>query len=164
MTSFQIRSARPGDHQVIFRLISALADYEKMADRVTGSPEQLAEYLFGAQPIAEVLLAEVPDQPEAVGFALFFPNFSTFLTQPGLYLEDLFVQPAYRQLGIGKALLVQLAQLAVQRGYGRLEWMVLDWNQPAIGFYQRIGAEALNEWIPNRVSGDNLIKLAQGLI
>lgn len=162
-SGFQIRPAQPSDTEAIFNLILALAAYEKLSDQVTGSVELLHDALWGLTPCAEALLVEVPESSMPVGFALYFRNFSTFLTKPGIYLEDLFVQPEYRGLGIGKALLVKLAQIAVERGYGRLEWAVLDWNEPAIGFYRRIGAQLLTEWIPNRVTGDALIRLAEGL-
>jgi GNAT superfamily N-acetyltransferase len=161
MLPFQIRPAQPADVPAIFSLIQALAAYECLTDHVSGSFEQLQEHLFGSRVSAEVLLAEVPEETAPVGFALFFQNYSTFLTQPGLYLEDLFVQPAYRGRGIGRAFLVKLANLAVERNYGRLEWAVLDWNEPAITFYQRMGAKSLPEWILNRVTGEDLLRLAQ---
>jgi GNAT superfamily N-acetyltransferase len=161
MDSFWIRFAQPHDTEAIFQLIRALAIYEKLEDQMTGSVSDLKEHLFGDQSVAEVLLAEVPTEKDPVGFALFFRNFSTFLTKPGLYLEDLFVQPKYRGCGIGKALLIKVAQIAVERNYGRLDWVVLDWNTPAIDFYQQMGAHPLREWILNRVTGEALQKLAQ---
>jgi GNAT superfamily N-acetyltransferase len=124
---------------------------------VTGSIAQLHEHLFGAHPCIEALLAD--HQGKAIGFALFFTNYSTFLTKPGLYLEDLFVMPEYRGQGVGKLLLSHLARLALARDYGRLEWSVLDWNEPAIGFYQRIGATVLPDWRICRVTGDAIGKL-----
>lgn len=157
-TNFTIRFAQPGDVFVLFDLIQALADYEKLTHLVTGSPVALEDHLFGDRPCIEALLAEYPDQ--VVGFALFFTNYSTFLTKPGIYLEDLFVLPAYRGQGIGKALLSHLAKLALQRDCGRLEWSVLDWNEPAIGFYQRMGATLLPDWRICRVTGESITQLA----
>ncbi len=161
MANFQIRPATPEDTAAIFTLIQALAVYEQLAHEVTGSVELLHRYLFGPEAVAEVLLVQIPERSEPVGFALYFRNLSTFLTKPGIYLEDLFVDPEFRGQGIGKALLVRLAQIAVERDYGRLEWAVLDWNEPAIQFYQRIGAKQRPEWILNRVTGSDLIDLAQ---
>jgi len=143
---------------VLFRLIQALAEYEKLSHAVTGNAEALSEHLFGTHPYAEAVLAEYAGQP--AGFALFFSNYSTFLTQPGIYLEDLFILPEYRRQGIGKAMLSYLAQLAVERGCGRLEWSVLDWNEPAIAFYRRMGASVLDDWRICRVTGGSLIQLA----
>ncbi|CAG7856671.1 diamine N-acetyltransferase [biofilm metagenome] len=157
MTSYNeigLRPAKPEDCEQIFALIKALADYEKLSHLVSGNPAELREHLFGEKQFAEVILAEV--QGEAVGFALFFHNYSTFLTKPGIYLEDIFVLPEYRGNGVGKALLIQVAQIAVERNCGRLEWSVLDWNEPAIGFYRRIGAEVLDEWRICRVTGETL--------
>jgi GNAT superfamily N-acetyltransferase len=154
-----VRPATPADVPVLFGLIQALAEYEKLSQAVTGSPASLEEHLFGKPTYAETILAELDGQ--AVGFALFFPNYSTFLTKPGIYLEDIFVLPEYRGQGIGKALLSYIAKLAVQRGCGRLEWSVLDWNSPAIAFYQRMGADILEEWRICRVTGSSLTELAQ---
>ena len=156
--SFRLRPACPGDETALFALVKELAEYEKLTDAVTGSAAALAEHLFGAAPCIEAVIAEV--EAEAVGFALFFRNYSTFLTKPGLYLEDLYVQPGYRGRGIGRALIVHLARLAVERGYGRLEWSVLDWNAPAIGFYTHLGADVLPNWRLCRVSGASLTRLA----
>jgi len=153
-----LRPVEPADVPALFRLIQALAEYEKLSHAVTGNADALCEHLFGSQPYAEAILAEYAGQ--AVGFALFFPNYSTFLTLPGIYLEDLFVMPEYRRLGIGKAILSYLAQLAVARGCGRLEWSVLDWNEPAIAFYRCMGASVLNEWRICRVTGESLTQLA----
>jgi GNAT superfamily N-acetyltransferase len=153
-----VSSATPEDVPVIFDLINALAEYEKLAHEVTGTSEDLAQHLFGDLPFAEAILARVDDQ--AVGFALFVHNYSTFLMKPGIYLEDLFVLPEYRGQGIGKLLLRSLGQLAVERGCGRLDWMVLDWNQPAIAFYERMGAQFKPEWQLCRVTGDALLALA----
>lgn len=153
-----LRLAEPVDVPVLFRLIQALAEYEKLSHAVTGNADALSEHLFGDRPYAEALLAEYAGQ--AVGFALFFHNYSTFLTQPGIYLEDLFVLPEYRRQSIGKAILSYLATLAVKRGCGRLEWSVLDWNEPAIAFYRRMGASILEDWRICRVTGESLCQLA----
>lgn len=154
-----LRSANVTDVPTLFRLIQALAEYEHLSHAVTGTPEDLQEHLFGAHPYAEVILAEVSGT--VAGFALFFCNYSTFLTKPGLYLEDLFVLPEYRRSGIGTQLLTALAQLAIDRGYGRMEWSVLDWNQPAITFYERMGATVLPDWRICRVTGEALQQLAK---
>jgi GNAT superfamily N-acetyltransferase len=153
-----LRAAQPEDSEIIFALIQALADYEKLSHAVTGTVEELRDHLFGSRPYAEVILAEVDGQ--VVGFALFFYNYSTFLTKPGIYLEDLFVLPEYRRQGIGKALLSYLTERAAQEGCGRLEWSVLDWNAPAIAFYQRMGAEVLPDWRICRVTGAALKRWA----
>lgn len=153
-----IRLAEPADVPTIFQLIVGLAEYEHLAHEVVGNEDLLHEHLFGDRPYVEALLAKIDGN--AVGFALFFHNYSTFLTRPGLYLEDLFVVPDYRGQGIGKALLSQLAKLATERGCGRLEWSVLDWNEPAIGFYQQIGATVLPDWRICRVTGDAIEHLA----
>lgn len=155
---FTLRPATPADVEAIFQLILALADYEKLNHQVTGSGEQLRSHLFGARPYANALVAEV--EQKIVGFALYFYNYSTFLTKPGIYLEDLFVLPAYRRLGIGTALLKALAQQAIAEGCGRLEWSVLDWNAPAIAFYKRMGADVLPDWRICRVDGVSLKTLA----
>lgn len=156
-SQFVIRSATSADVPVLFELIQALAEYEKLSHAVTGSADELKEHLFGDRPYAESLVAEVAG--EVVGFALFFYNYSTFLTKPGIYLEDLFVLPEYRGRGIGKSLIVSLGKLAIARGCGRLEWSVLDWNEPAIAFYRRIGADILPDWRICRVTGDALTDL-----
>ncbi len=156
---FAIRSATPADVPALFSLIQALAEYENLSDAVIGNPEQLAEHLFGSRPYVEAIAADHAGQ--VVGFALFLHNYSTFLTKPGIYLEDLFVLPDYRGQQIGKALLTHLAQIAVDRGCGRLEWSVLDWNEPAIGFYKRMGATVLPDWRTCRVTGDALTAMAQ---
>jgi GNAT superfamily N-acetyltransferase len=153
-----IRAATPRDTPTIARLIRALADYERLADRVVFDEQRLRQHLFGPRPYAEVLLAE--DSGRVVGFALFFHSFSTFLGQPGIYLEDLFVEPEQRGRGHGKALLVALARLAVERDCGRVEWAVLDWNQPSIRFYDSLGARPTAGWIPYRLTGDALKALA----
>ncbi len=153
-----IRYAVPEDVPVICRLIRGLAEYERLADEVTLTEDRLREHLFGDAPFAEVLLAE--DSGSVVGYALFFNSYSTFLARPGLYLEDLFVVPEYRGRGHGKALLLALARLAVERGCGRLEWSVLTWNQPAIEFYRSLGAVELDKWTAFRLTGDTLAKAA----
>ena len=153
-----IRPASAADTATIRQLIVDLAVYEREPDAVKATEAQLHDALFGARPIAEAVLAE--HDGVAVGVALFFTNFSTWEGKGGLYLEDLFVQPDARGLGIGKALLVHLAGIAVERGYGRFEWAVLDWNEPAIGFYEALGAKARDEWTVMRVDGDALRTLA----
>jgi GNAT superfamily N-acetyltransferase len=153
-----IRTASPTDAPVLFHLIQALADYEKLSHAVSGNADLLAQHLSGDRPVCEAILAE--HEQQAIGFALFFSNYSTFLTQPGIYLEDLFVLPDYRSQGIGKALLIHLSQLALERKCGRLEWSVLDWNEPAIGFYQRMGATLLEDWRICRVTGDAIAHLS----
>jgi len=152
--AFSIRPAQPGDEHALFGLIQALAEYEGLRHAVTGSAEKLALDLFGPRPAAEALLVE--SDGRAIAFALFFHNYSTFLTQAGLYLEDIFVLPEYRRRGIGKALLSELAKIARARGCGRMEWSVLDWNVSAIGFYQSLGASVLPDWRICRVAGDEL--------
>lgn len=153
-----IRSATPVDIPAIAQLIQALADYERLAHEVSLDENRLREHLFGPRPFAEVLLAQ--EAREVVGFALFFHNYSTFLGKPGIYLEDLFVQPEYRGKGYGKELLVALARLAVERGCGRLEWAVLNWNEPAIAFYRSLGAIPMDEWTVYRTTQDALTRLA----
>jgi GNAT superfamily N-acetyltransferase len=153
-----IRFGRPEDVPTIFSLIKGLADYERLSHAVVGTEELLREHLFGERPFVEVLLAELDGR--VVGFALFFHNYSTFLTRPGIYLEDLFVLPEDRGRGHGKALLAALGRLAVERGCGRLEWSVLNWNEPSIQFYRALGAEAMDEWTVNRVTGEPLERLA----
>lgn len=154
-----IRFAQPEDVHTILTFIEALAAFEKLSHEVTATPETLRATLFGDNPAAEVLLAE--DRGRAVAFALFFRNYSTFLARPGIYLEDLFVDPEYRGRGIGTALITYLARLAVERGCGRLEWSVLDWNASAIKVYQALGAVPLKEWIGQRVTGGALTALAR---
>lgn len=149
-----IRSATPADVPVICQLIRDLAEYEHLTQDVILQEDRLREHLFGSRPYAEVLLAEI--NGEVIGLALFFHNYSTFLGQPGIYLEDLFVKPAQRGQGHGKALLLALARLAVERGCGRLEWSVLNWNEPAIQFYQALGAVPMKEWTVYRLTGDAL--------
>lgn len=161
--SLRIRPARPGDETLIRQLIEELADYEQLRHEAVATDEQLRQALFSNRPDAEVLIAEW--QGTACGFALFFHNFSTFLGRRGLYLEDLFVRPTHRKLGIGKALLQRLASIARDRGCGRMEWQVLNWNTPAIGFYHSLGADILDEWSTFRLTGTALDALAdQALI
>ena len=152
-----IRPAVVGDVDEILRLIRELAEYEKLAHMAVGTTAQLREALFGARPSCEALIAE--RRGRAVGFALYFTTFSTFLCKPGLYLEDLFVEPAHRGAGIGKALLRRLASLAAERGCGRLEWRVLDWNEPSIRFYESLGASLMKEWILVRMTRPEFEKL-----
>ncbi len=161
MTSeFTIRPATRGDVPEILRLIGELAEYEKLSDMLVGTEAMLAEQLFGARRAAECLIAE--RGARAVGFALFFTTFSTFLCKPGLYLEDLFVEPAQRGHGIGKELLKRLAALAVERDCGRFEWRVLDWNEPSIRFYESLGGVLMHEWLLVRLTGQPLERLASG--
>ncbi|MCO5976319.1 GNAT family N-acetyltransferase [Ideonella oryzae] len=153
-----LRAAEPRDVSAIVGLIRELADFEQLTHLVQTTPEKLMPHLFGERPVAECLVAEVDGN--VVAFALFFTNFSTFLCQPGLYLEDLYVQPTHRGQGIAKALLQRLGQLAVARGCGRFEWSVLDWNANAIAFYERMGATVLPDWRICRVTGAALSALA----
>lgn len=156
--SLSIRVATVADVPQILKFICALAEYEKLAHEVTANEQALRLTLFGPSPAAKVLIAEW--EASAAGFALYFNNYSTFLAKPGIYLEDLFVFPEYRGKGIGKALLVTLAKQCVANNYGRLEWSVLDWNTPAIEFYQSMGARLMDGWTVNRVTGDALNKMA----
>ncbi len=157
--SIRIAPAQAADLPLILSLIRELAEFERLLDQVTASEEQLKESLFGERSFAEVIIARIGD--EAAGFALFFHNYSTFIAKPGIYLEDLYVRPAFRGHGCGKALLCHLARLAVERRCGRLEWSVLDWNQRAIDFYESLGARPLDEWTMYRVTGKALLELAQ---
>ena len=158
--SFKIRSATLADVPIILRLIQDLAEYERAPNEVTATEKQLADVLFGDKPAAEVVLAF--DGEKAVGFAVFFHNFSTWLGHPGLYLEDLFVRPEVRGKGYGRALLIHLAKVARERGCGRMEWAVLNWNEPAIDFYRKLGASPLDEWTVFRLTRDGIAKLAEG--
>lgn len=153
-----IRFATPDDIETVVSLIRELADYEKLLHEVVIDPEELRQHLFGDRRYVEVLMAE--EEGDTAGFALFFHNYSTFMGRPGLYLEDLYVKPHLRGKGIGKALLQKLAQLAVERGCGRLEWSVLDWNAPSIAFYKGQGAVPMDAWTVYRVTGDRLSALA----
>jgi GNAT superfamily N-acetyltransferase len=158
--SLVIRPATQADVPVIRELIEGLAEYERLRHECEATDELLHTALFGPRPYAEVVIAEWEGQ--VAGFALFFHNFSTFLARPGIYLEDLFVRPAFRGRRIGKALLSHLAALAVARNCGRLEWSVLDWNEDAIGFYRKLGARPQDDWTVYRVTGDALTTLASG--
>ena len=156
---FEIRSAQPHDAAEIARLIRALAEYEKLADQAVGTPAMIEAQLFGPRPAAEAFVAMRAGR--AVGFALFFTTFSTFLCKPGLYLEDLFVEPEHRGAGIGKALLQRLAALAVERSCGRFEWRVLDWNAPSIRFYESLGATLMPEWQLVRMTAPEFERLSR---
>lgn len=156
----QIRKAEVNDVPLILEFIQSLAEYERLRDSCVATEEKLRATLFSENPAAEVIIAR--DGAEPMGFALFFHNYSTFLAQRGIYLEDLFVKPAARGKGVGFALLSELARIAVERGCGRLEWAVLDWNELAIDFYKRIGAVPLDDWTTFRMTGDSLISLAKG--
>ena len=158
-TNFAIRPATVDDVPIILQLIVDLATYERAPNDVSATEQQLVEVLFGEKPSAEVLLAFEDETP--VGFAVFFHNFSTWLGKPGLYLEDLFVKPEARGKGYGRALLVDLAKIARERGCGRMEWAVLDWNDPAIQFYRKLGAKPLDEWTVFRLTRDGIAQLAE---
>jgi GNAT superfamily N-acetyltransferase len=155
-----IEPANERDVPIILDFIRKLAEYEKLSHLVIATEANIREHVFGTNPVAEVLLAYWDGVP--VGLALYFRNFSTFLGQPGIYLEDLFVEPEHRGKGIGKALLARLAKIAVERGYGRLEWAVLDWNTPSIEFYRSLGAVPQDAWTGYRLTGDALSRLALG--
>jgi GNAT superfamily N-acetyltransferase len=157
--NFTIRPATIVDVPIILQLIRDLATYERAPKEVTATETQLIDVLFGGRPVAEVLLAFEDEMP--IGFAVFFHNFSTWLGRPGLYLEDLFVKPEARGKGYGRALLIHLAKIARDRGCGRMEWAVLDWNEPAIQFYNKIGAQPLDEWQIFRLTRDGIAKLAE---
>jgi GNAT superfamily N-acetyltransferase len=165
----RIRPATEADVPAILSLIRELADYEHLSDQCIATEPLLAQHLFGPEKAASALVAEVPSPNTAAGggatsivaYALYFKTFSTFLARPGLYLEDLYVQPPHRNQGIGTALLQHLAQLCTQNNYGRLEWSVLDWNTPSIAFYQSLGAHPLNDWTQFRLTGKSLAALAQ---
>jgi len=157
--NFAIRPATVADVPLILELIRALATYERAPNEVTATEKGLTEVLFGEKPAAEVLL--VFENETAVGFAVYFHNFSTWLGRPGLYLEDLFVRPQDRGKGYGRALLIELAKIARDRGCGRMEWAVLDWNEPAIKFYQKLGAKPMHEWTVLRLTRDEIAKLAK---
>jgi GNAT superfamily N-acetyltransferase len=158
-TDFKIRAACVADVPIILELIRDLATYERAPNEVTATEEQLVDVLFGEKPAAEVSLAFENQTP--IGFAVFFHNFSTWLGQPGLYLEDLFVKPEKRGKGYGRALLVDLAKIAYERGCGRMEWAVLDWNNPAIKFYRALGAKPMDEWTVFRLTRDGIAELAK---
>src|SRR6266536_3911290 len=158
-SDFNIRPARVEDVPISLELIRDLATYERAPDEVVATKEQLVDVLFGERPVAEVLLAF--EAETAVGFAVYFYNFSTWLGRPGLYLEDLFVKPEKRGKGYGRALLVELAKIARHRGCGRMEWAVLNWNEPAIKFYRALGAKPMDEWTVFRLTRDGIARLAQ---
>jgi GNAT superfamily N-acetyltransferase len=155
-----IRAAEPRDLTAIVQLIGELAQFENLTHLLEVTPEGLAPHLFGERPVAECMVGEV--NGEVVAFALFYTNFSTFLAKPGLYLEDLYVRPAHRRSGLGRALIIYLAQLACERDYGRFDWTVLDWNEDAIRFYEKLGADVLPEWRICRLTGDALERYAEG--
>ena len=157
-TNLIIRFVQPSDSHTLFTLIQGLAEYEKLSDAVIGNAEALKDHLFGSQKYIDAILAEFAGK--AVGFAIFFHNYSTFLTKPGIYLEDIFILPEYRSQGIGKALLAKVAQIAIERDCGRLEWSVLDWNVSAQAFYRNMGADILEDWRICRVTEKDLIQLA----
>jgi GNAT superfamily N-acetyltransferase len=159
-----IRAALPGDVGVLLELFGELAEYEHLEHELHATEERLGEALFGARPAAEALIAERPSDagsPETLGYAMFFPTFSSFLTSTGVWLEDLFVRPSYRGEGVGKALLSTLAARVHEEGGKRLEWAALDWNELALGFYRRLGAETMGEWITHRLDGEALERLAE---
>jgi len=155
---FRIEPATERDVALILKFIKGLAEYERLEHEVVATEERLRATLFGARPGAEVLIGY--GGSEAAGFALFFHNYSTFLGRPGIYIEDIFVLPEWRGKGLGRQLLIRIAALAVKRGCGRLEWSVLDWNEPAIRFYRKLGARAMEEWTVYRITGDSLARLA----
>jgi GNAT superfamily N-acetyltransferase len=152
--SVQIRPAQPPDVALIFSLIRELAEYERAPDQVRGTPQLLETALFGQEPVAEAVIAELDGAP--VGFALFYTTFSTWECRPGVWLEDLYVPPQHRRGGIGRALLAHVAAVAVARGCTRLEWTALGWNEPALGFYEKLGAKRLQDWITHRLDGSLL--------
>ena len=155
---FHIRKAEKEDVYIVLDFIKKLAEYEKLSHEVVATEENLEKYLFGEEKVAEVVIGYYQEKP--VAFALFIYNFSTFLARPGIYLEDLFVLEEYRGMGFGKVLLTYLAKIATEKDCGRLEWAVLDWNEPSIEFYKSLGARIMNEWIINRMTGDALVELA----
>jgi GNAT superfamily N-acetyltransferase len=164
VTDIRIAPARREDVPAILRLIEALAAYEKLAHQMVATEADLRDAMFGERASVEVVLAfaeTLTSTSTPIGFALFFHNFSTFLGRPGLYLEDLFVVPEWRGRGVGRRLLAHLAQLAVQRNCGRMEWSVLDWNEPALGFYRRLGAAVMEDWRICRLTGDALVRVAE---
>jgi len=158
-SSIAIRAATKADVSIILKFIGELAEYEKLAHQMVATEALLLRHLFGPRPMAEVRIARLDGND--VGFALFFHNFSTFLGRPGIYLEDIYVQPQARGKGVGTALLKEVARLAVERECGRLEWSVLDWNEPSIGFYLKLGATPLSDWTTYRVTGEALAKLGK---
>ena len=159
MPSLRIERATERDLPLILRFINDLAEYEKLSHEVSATEPTLRRTLFGPSPAAEVVIAYLDQEP--VGFAVYFPTFSTFLGIPGIWLEDVFVQPKWRGHGVGRQLLAHVAAVAVERGYGRMEWSVLDWNELALGVYRRIGAKPMDEWTVHRLTGDALRELAR---
>src|SRR5262245_2744839 len=162
MATIHIRPAAPADLALLLAFLHELATYEKLAHDVVATERDLHIALFGERPVIETVIGSLDGEP--VGYALFFPTFSTFLGKPGLYLEDLYVRPAARGFGVGRKLLEHLARLTVERGWGRLEWSVLDWNEPSIAFYTKMGARPMDEWTIFRLAGDSLSELADGKI
>lgn len=156
--SLHIRPAEPRDVRLIYSLIVELAEYERAPDQVTGTPELLADALFGGQPAAEALIAEIDGEP--AGFALYHGTFSTWECRPGLWLEDLYVPPRHRRGGVGHALFSRVAAIAVERGCPRLEWAALNWNEPALNFYEKLSATRLDEWVMHRLDGATLERVA----
>jgi GNAT superfamily N-acetyltransferase len=154
-----VRPAKEQDIDVILQFIRELAEYERLSHEVVANEQLLQQFLFGERPAAEAIIAEYETAP--AGFALFFQTLSTFLGRPGIYLEDLYVRPEMRNRGIGKTLLRYIARLAIERGCGRLEWSVLDWNESAVRFYERLGADSMDDWIVYRLSGDALSELGR---
>ena len=156
---FEIRLVAPGDVPLVYAFIRELAEYERLSQQVTATEADIRNALFGERPVAEALLAYYKNEP--VGFAVYFTSFSTFVGRPGIYLEDIYIKPDMRGKGFGRALLVYLARLARQRHCGRMEWSVLDWNEPAIKFYKNLGAQAMDEWTVYRLTGKALERLAE---
>jgi GNAT superfamily N-acetyltransferase len=156
-----IRAAGPQDVALLLELFRELAEYEHLEDELRATEEQLSETMFGERPAAEALIAERGS--EVVGYALFFPTFSSFEASPGVWLEDLFVRPSHRGAGVGRALLAAVAAITRERGGKRLEWTALDWNEPALGFYRRFGASTMSDWITHRLAGQELERVADGL-
>lgn len=157
-----ISRARPEDIPALLEMFGELADYEHLAHELRATEPRLREALFGSRPVAEALIAGHPDTGEPIGYAVFFTTFSTFLATPGIWLEDLFVRPAHRRFGVGRALLAAVAAELRARGGERLEWSALDWNEPALDFYCGLGAQAMGEWVAHRLVGDDLARLAAG--
>ena len=159
MAQIAIKAVTPQDVPLILTFLMELATYEKLAHEVVATERDMHAALFGERPVVEAVIASLDGEP--VGYALFFPTFSTFLGKPGLYLEDLYVRPAARGFGIGRKVLEHLARITVDRGWGRLEWSVLDWNEPSIAFYRKMGAKPMDEWTIFRLTGESLDRLAQ---
>lgn len=160
MDQFQIRSMQKKDIETVFQLIYELAVFEKLEHQFTGSAKQLEKHMFSENPILKGLVAEHASEKKIIGYALYFYNYSTFLTKPGIYLEDLYVTPNFRNLGIGKKFLVELGKIAIAENLGRVEWSVLDWNENAISFYKKMGADVLPDWRICRVTGNKIDQLA----